>query len=863
MAEASVSRLLELFEAALDRAEPDRAAFLDASCGEDAELRLGVLELLGEHARAEGVLDRGAGLAGLAETEPDDDLTGREIGPFRILEPLGEGGMGVVYRAEQTAPVRRQVALKLLKLGMDTRSVVRRFEGERQALALMDHPAIASIHDGGVSAEGRPWFAMELFEGAPITAFCDERRLPVRERLALLIQVADAVEHAHRRGIIHRDLKPSNLLVRELDGRAVPKVIDFGIARIAGPGGAPRTQTAQGLRVGTPDYMSPEQASGASDIDTRTDVYALGIVLYELLVGVLPREGGGAGPAAEPAPDPPTPSARVRGLTGAEAADVAIRRRSDPGRLRQRLSGELDWIVMMAIAHERERRYGSVADLAEDLRRYLADLPVRAGPPSPAYRARKFARRHRAAVIAGSIALGAVMLGALGIGWSALAAIQARAATEAALARARYEADTTGAVTDLLFETLASADPEGRLESPTEARELKVVDVLARAGDEAGVRFAERPLLEAELRSLVGRTLLRLQQLDEAEPQLQRALELRQRLLGEDAPGTLSVRHDLASLAGSRGHHEEEAGLQRAVLEARRRTLGPDHADTLASMASLGDALVQLGRLEPAAELYREALERGTRALGEDHLVVTEALTGMAYLERLRGDSEAAVRAYARIVELRRRVQGPDHPATLTAINNLAAATQSAGRPAEAEALYRELVERHRRVLGPRDPRTLNSESNLGATLWRLGRVDEAAELFREVVAANVEILGPSHPQTLLSTNNLGRMLMDQGELGEAERVYRRLIPKAEQALPAGHVNLALYHGSYGLLLLRAERYAEAEPEILTALHGLESALGPENPRVRTQVERLVELYEGWGRDDRAAVWRARLETGD
>jgi serine/threonine protein kinase len=596
MSEARVNRMLEVFEAALECPEGERPALVERECGSDQELRRGVLELLGESRREDGILDRGADLA--AGDEAEDEAIGQAIGHYRILGTLGEGGMGVVYEAVQEEPVRRRVALKLLKLGMDTRSVVRRFEAERQALALMDHPGIASIQDGGVAPDGRPWFAMELFDGEPITSFCDERRLSVRERLALVLEVAHAVEHAHRRGIIHRDLKPSNVLVRDLDGRPAAKVIDFGIARLVDPAGAPGTLTAHGLRVGTPDYMSPEQAAGAADIDTRTDVYSLGLLLYELLVGALPldRTESPAGARSAGEPDAPTPSARVRRLEG--IGGVAARRRTDPGRLGRSLSGELDWIVMKAIAPERAQRYGSVAELADDLRHYLADRPVSAGPPRLAYRARKFARRHRAAVIGGTIALLAVVLGVAGVGWSAVAALRARADTEAALAQARQEAETTRAVSDLLFETLAAADPESGYGPPTEARDLKVIDVLDRAGEEAGVRFAARPLLEAEVRALVGRTLLRLNQFDDAEPHLQRARELRRLHLGEDAPETLAVRSDLATLEGERGRHEPQEALHRAVLSARRRVLGPDHPDTLASMTGLGDALVKQGRLD-------------------------------------------------------------------------------------------------------------------------------------------------------------------------------------------------------------------------------------------------------------------------
>jgi serine/threonine protein kinase/tetratricopeptide (TPR) repeat protein len=854
-----VTRLLDLFEAMLECPDERRVTFLERECGEDRELRREVEELLVEHLRPDGLLDRQVDVAD--PDGPDENLTGRSIGPYRVLDLLGEGGMGLVYRAEQEAPVRRLVALKLLRSGLDTRSVVRRFEAERQVLALMDHPGVARIYDAGVSSEGQPYFVMELFEGTPLTSFCDAHELSISLRLELLLQVADAVQHAHRRGIIHRDLKPSNVLVRHVDGRAIAKVIDFGIAKAThlavDPAGAP--ETARGLLVGTPEYMSPEQISSSPDIDTRTDVYSMGTLLYELLVGVLPQESyGSVFQKLHRERDPPTPSARLRGM-GAQAQAIARRRRVDPAQLRRRLSGELEWIVAKAIAYDRDERYGSVAELADDLRRHITDLPVTAGPPSVVYRARKFTRRHRAAVVAGGIAVIAVLLGVAGVIWSALAAHQAQAQTEIALERARHEAQTSQTVSNLLFETLSAADPEQSYASPDEARELKVVDVLARAGEQAGVRFGERPLLEATLRGLVGRTLLRLHQYDAAELNLHKALELRREHLGEDAPATLEVRHDLATAAADRGGYAAAESLHRAVLQDRKRVLGGDNVDALTSMTSLGGVLIQLGQMEEASRLYREALERGTRVLGEEHVIVTEALTGIAYLANQSGDSKSAAESYARIVAIRRRVQGPDHPATLAALNNLAAARMAAGQPEEAEALYRDVLERHQRVFGPRDARTLNAESNLGATLWRTGKLGEAAELFRAIVATNAIVLGSAHPQTLVSINNLGRMLTDQGQLREAEEIYVDLIPRAEAVLPAGHVNLALYRGSYGLLMLRLNRYAEAEAQILAALSGLEEALGPGHPRVRSQLERLVALYEVWGKGDRAAIYRERL----
>ena len=335
--------------------------------------------------------------------KPVEDAAPERIGPYRIVEQIGEGGMGIVYLAEQVEPIRRHVALKLIKLGMDTTQVIARFDSERQTLALMDHPNIARVHDAGVAPEGRPYFVMEHVAGRPITTYCDECRLGIRERLELWIQVCQAIQHAHLRGIIHRDIKPSNVLVSTVDDVPTVKVIDFGIARAIHRGLTGNTLfTEHGALVGTPEYMSPEQASLSQDIDARTDVYSLGVLLYELLVGTLPfdlrrqREAGFDAVRQSIAEEEPArPSSRL-GAMGNEIGTIVIRRRTDFRALSRDLRGELDWITMKALEKERSRRYGSASELASDARRYMENQPVLAGPPSAAYRTRKFLRRHRA-----------------------------------------------------------------------------------------------------------------------------------------------------------------------------------------------------------------------------------------------------------------------------------------------------------------------------------------------------------------------------------------------------------------------------------------------------------------------------------
>jgi WD40 repeat protein/serine/threonine protein kinase len=481
-------RAARIFDAAVDLGTAaERAAYLDATCGRDLQLRAEVEELLKHDDAAGSFLDLSASSDPQATTNgpPVSECPGTVIGPYKLLEQIGEGGFGVVFLAEQAQPVRRKVALKVLKPGMDTRQVVARFEAERQALALMDHPHIAHVLDGGATASGRPYFVMELVKGVPITAFCDQGHLSVRARLGLFADVCQAVQHAHHKGIIHRDLKPSNVLVTVHDTTPVVKVIDFGVAKALGQALTDKTLfTGIAQMVGTPLYMSPEQAQlSGLDIDTRSDIYALGVLLYELLTGTTPFDQERLRQAGYDElrriireEEAARPSMRLSTLGQAGTA-VCANRGSDPARLSQLVRGELDWIVMKALEKDRNRRYESASAFAADVHRYLKDEPVQACPPSALYRLRKFARRHRAALVSASLVALAVLLGSVASSWFAVQALAAageadRQAAEAKAAAAREGQEKKQAWLNLYLARLQLAQAAWRSGNIVRLREL-------------------------------------------------------------------------------------------------------------------------------------------------------------------------------------------------------------------------------------------------------------------------------------------------------------------------------------------------------------------------------------------------------
>ena len=777
---------------ALELPAAEREAFAHRECAGDAELLAEVLSLLAidaeegpEHTRA--VHDR---IAQAASAAIEEELPA-DIGPYRFVAKLGEGGMGVVYRAEQSGALRRSVAIKLIRAGWSSPRVVTRFESERLALARMDHRNIASVLDAGATADGRPWFVMELVEGDPLTRWCDERRLDLRERLRLFLDVCRGVQHAHQKGIIHRDLKPSNVLVTERDGEAVPKIIDFGIAKaLAEPLDADAPATMAGQLLGTPEYLSPERLAGRDDgADIRTDVYSLGVMLFELLSGRRPFDRSNlrrtpstttAGVAGE---EPPALTAGTR-LDREAAAEVARRRRADPAQLRRQLAGELDWIVARALAVDPDRRYATVQGLLLDIERHLAGEAVLAGRPSALYRLRKFARRYRAA-----IAVTAVVMLALVVGLAESQRQRLRADA------AREEAES---VTDFLSQMLASVRPD------EQGRDVTVRQVLDTAADSIGTRFARSPLVRARLQSTIGLAYEALGDNDAAIAQLTAVVAERRRRLGDGAVPTLDALNDLGGVLDRAGRLDEAvaaftealAGSRDQGDRARRQAI--DAGNGLANIAAIR------GDLAAADELYREALALKRETSAEPDAQTISLLNNLALLRFDQGRPEEAEELILRVLELRRRIDGPAHPLTLEARINHAGLLQATGRTDEAIAAMEAMLPEVRRIMGEVHRSTLSLMNNLGQAQADAGRLDAAASLMREILDLRTGHLGPDHVDTLITAYNLAEILRRQGRYAAAEALHRDTLERRRRILGEDHPHTEL--SRRGLAATRAER---------------------------------------------------------
>jgi non-specific serine/threonine protein kinase/serine/threonine-protein kinase len=772
-----------LLDEILDLPAGERAARLASLHDRDPALATDLRSLLTEqHAlEQEEFLSKGPGLP------VSSTFAGQRLGPYTLVSRLGEGGMGEVWLAEQKEPVARQVAIKLIKHGMNLSQVVTRFEAERQALALMNHPAVAKVFDAGYTPQGQPFFVMEYVRGVSITEHCDSHRLPTRERIELFLQVCAGVQHAHHKAVIHRDLKPTNVLVSDQDGLPVVKIIDFGLAKALAHRLTEQTlYTELGVMMGTPEYMSPEQAAlSGQDVDTRSDVYSLGVMLYELLVGALPfdsrelREGSLDELRRRIREvDPPTPSARLATL-GDRSSDSALRRGTQPRALRRELSGDLDWITMRALEKDRARRYPSPSELAEDLRRYLDSEPVLARAPSARYRAAKFVRRHRLGVAAAAVMVLSLAAGAIG---STVALVRARRAE----ARARMEAETKGHVADFLNGLFKVSDPSEARGNTITAREL-----LDKAAGTIDTQLSREPSTQAEMTTIMGGVYASLGLYSRSRELCERALEIRRRVLGPDHPDTLASMMTLSAAYLREGRYADAERMGSQALEIEKRVLGPEHPDTVAAMMNLANIYFREGRFPEAEPLYSATIEIRKRTLGPEHPDTLYCILNLAALYSSQGRYADAERLYSQMIEILKRTLGPEHPMTLRNMSNLAKEYMNQGRFAECERLEFQVLDIQKRILGPEHPDVLYAMTNLALAYQGQGRYPEAERLESETLELQRRVLGPEHPDVLWSMNNLALAYQSQGRYAEAERLHlqtleirkRRLGPKNPDTL--------------------------------------------------------------------------------
>ncbi|MBN1506650.1 MAG: serine/threonine protein kinase [Sedimentisphaerales bacterium] len=731
---------------------------------------------------------------------------GAQIGPYKLLRILGEGGYGIVYLAEQQRPVKRRVALKVIKPGMDTKQVIARFEAERQALALLDHPNIAHVLNAGATDAGRPYFAMEYVKGVPITEHCDRYRLTIKERLALFLAVCEAVQHAHQKGIIHRDIKPSNILVSFEEQRALAKVIDFGIAKAIGQPLTDRTLcTERGQLVGTLEYMSPEQAEMTSqDIDTRSDIYSLGVVLYELLTGMLPFESstlreGGADHLRQVIreQDPKAPSTRVSHLTEEDGTRIADRRRSDAGALHRRLRGDLDWITLKAMEKDRARRYGSAGELAADIRRHLNDEPVTAGPPSTLYRVCKYVRRHRAL----TTGLAAVFLVFL----AGMAGIMVFAV------KADRQARTAQAVVDFVDQDLLGSVALQQAMS----QEVTVRSILDAASNRLEGRFADRPLVEAAIRLTLGKTYIELGDCRQAEPHVKRAYDIRRRELGDNDPLTLTSMAQLGRLYWMRARYPEAEPLLTRALEFQRRILGADHLDTVETSVWLGRLYTEICRPElpeKAETLLNEARESSHRLFGGNSPLGLEAGYGLAFLHvMVEGKFEEAEPAFGKGWEIAKEQLGEGHRLTCQFMVMLALFKASNGWFDEAEDLARKALAMNRRVLGEEHPDTLNAMCTLGVVYALRNDLEDAEPLLEPGIARLRIVLGEGQGMQLFYSRWLAGLYLSQRRYQEAQEVLERIMTEGGPVLGDDHILLTLARMNILTLYAMQEKGEELE----------------------------------------------------
>ncbi|MFG0298696.1 MAG: tetratricopeptide repeat protein [Phycisphaerales bacterium JB047] len=778
-----------------------------------------------------------------------------DIERYEIGDRIGEGGMGEVYAAEMLNP-RRSVAIKVIRMGMSSERVLERFDLERQAIARMEHPNIASVLDAGVTSDGRPYIAMELVRGLTIIQQLQTSKLDTRARIELLIQVCHAIQHAHQRGIIHRDIKPSNIIVTQSDGKMIPKVIDFGIAKATRENGEiDATMTAHARAIGTPAYMSPEQADPSiGDVDTRTDVYSLGVVLYEVLTGSTPlikseltRKSYAELIECIREQDPPRPSTRLAMTRLDQDQQMPV--------LPEQLRGDLDWIVMKCLEKDPNRRYGTVSALAQDLARHLNDEPVLARPASRSYITRKFIRRHRGSVIASGIVLCVLLLGmtgtSFGFVWAMSEQEHAKMSERVAQQEARVAEQT---VEFLLTDLLGAADP-ARMED----RDLTVREAVRIASDSVQGKFADEPLLEARIRTTIARTLNQLGAFQEAEPHHRRNLDIYRSIQGDGGTDTINTMHALASNLIYQSRYDEAIDLTLEELEIFRGQSDPDTVRLTNALSTLGEVYLQTGQYDQAAPILEESLQANRELLGDLDPKTLASMHNLAGLYGSIGNKERALQLAMQAYEGRLEVLGPGDPKTFGSLNVVTWVLNILERNDESIAILQEAIAQANERLGETHLQTVALTRSLANLYYNQGEFALAEQTLAPMVDILRSSLGEENLNTFTTMRTLGVYIALQGREEDALPLFSQALELARGKYPPDSFDLTVFMESYGASLTRSGHFAQAEAVFLEAMEILKDA-GPSGEKFSQNItESMTRMYTDWNAHEPDAAREAKL----